>query len=110
MRIEYAKLALDRILEIAEFRFPDAPEQARAWMGEVIEPAAQLETFPRMGRRISSDRSPSSEEQDVRRLLFKDVWIVYEVWETDPESDDEHPDDHVLVLTVRHVREEPDDD
>ena len=29
MRIEYAKLALERILEIAEFRFPDAPERAR---------------------------------------------------------------------------------
>jgi hypothetical protein len=37
MRIEYAKLALDRILEIAEFRFPDAPVRTRAWMGEVID-------------------------------------------------------------------------
>jgi plasmid stabilization system protein ParE len=110
MRIEYAKLALERILEIAEFRFPEAPERARAWMGEVIEHAAQLETFPRMGRRISSSWSPSGEEQDVRRLLFKDVWIVYEVREADPDSDEEHPDDHVLVLTIRHVREKPEDD
>ena len=108
MRIEYAKLALDRILEIAEFRFPDA--RARAWMGEVIDHAARLEAFPRMGRRIPSDRSPSGEEQDVRRLLFKDVWIVYEVREADPSSDEEHPDDHVLVLTVRHVREKPEGD
>lgn len=109
MRIEYAKLALDRILEIAEFRFRDAPERARAWMGEVIEHAAQLEVFPNRGRRISLSQSPVGGEQNVRRLLFKDVWIIYEVRETDPESDDEHPDDHVLVLTVRHVREKPDE-
>jgi plasmid stabilization system protein ParE len=110
MRIEYAKLALERILEIAEFRFPDEPERARAWMGEVIEHAAQLEIFPNMGRRLRSIGSPAGEEQNVRRLLFKDVWIVYEVREVDPESDDEHPDDHILVLTVRHVREKPDED
>lgn len=110
MRIEYAKLALERILEIAEFRFPDAPERARAWMGEVIEHVAQLEVFPEMGRRLRLGGSPAGEEQNVRRLLFKDVWIVYEVRKAYPESDDEHPDDHVLVLTVRHVREEPDDD
>jgi plasmid stabilization system protein ParE len=116
MRIEYAKLALDHILEIAEFRFPDDAGRARAWMGEVIDHAAQLETFPRietfprMGGRISSGRGPGGEEQDVRRLLFKDVWIVYEVREADPESAEDHPDDHILVLTVRHVREKPDDD
>lgn len=61
MRIEYAKLALDRILEIAEFRFPNAPDRARAWMGKVIEHAAQLEVFPRMGRRISSGQSTAGE-------------------------------------------------
>ncbi len=37
-------------------------------------------------------------EQNVRQLLFKDVWIVYEVHE-----------EHVVVLTVRHVRERPED-
>jgi plasmid stabilization system protein ParE len=107
MRIEYAKLALERILEIAEFRFPDAPERARTWMGEVIEHAAQLEVFPNMGRRISSGKSSDDGEQNVRRLLYKDVWIVYEVREADPGSDEEHPSDHILVLTVRHVREKP---
>lgn len=115
MRIEYAKLALESILEIAEFRFPDAPARARAWMGEVIEHAAQLEVFPNMGRRIPSGTSSAGEEQNVRRLLFKDVWIVYEVREADPGSDKEHPEragtgPHVLVLTVRHVREEPEGD
>ena len=36
--------------------------------------------------------------QNVRKLLLKDVWIVYEVYE-----------EQVVVLTVRHVRERPED-
>lgn len=107
MRIDYAKLALERILEIAEFRFPDAPDRARTWMGEVIEHAAQLEVFPNLGRRISS--GSTDDLQNVRRLLFRDVWIVYEVLRSDPRSEDAHPDDRILVLTIRHVREEPDE-
>ncbi len=93
-RIEWTKLALERILEIAEFRFPTDTGRAQEWMGRVIEHADQLKTFPNIGRRISPEK-----EQNVRRLLFKDVWIIYEVLK-----------DHVLVLTVRHVRERPKDD
>ncbi len=109
MRIEYAKLALDRILEIAEFRFSEA-RQAQAWMGAVLERAAQLEVFPNMGQRVSPRWGEPGEETPVRRLLFKDVWIVYEVRQVDPKADEEHPDDHIFVLTVRHVREKPDDE
>ena len=83
MKIRYAKLALDRILEIAEFRFPDDDERARAWMADVIDHAAQLETFPRMGQRVPS--SPGA-HPPMRRLLFKDVWIVYEVREAHSEE------------------------
>ena len=42
--------------------------------------------------------------QTLRRLLFKDVWIVYEVREGDDEASS-----YVLVLTVRRVREKPED-
>ena len=92
-RIEWTTLALERILEIAEFRFRDNQVRAQEWMGQVIEHADSLRTFPGLGRKVSVG------EENVRRLLFKDVWIVYEVLE-----------DHILVLTVRHVREKPDDD
>ncbi len=74
MKIEWTKLALERILEIAEFRFYDNPARAQAWMGTVIEHADTLQTFPNRGRPVMSDP-----EQNVRQLLFKDVWIVYEV-------------------------------
>ncbi len=93
MRIEWTKLALERILELAEFRYPDDLARAQAWMGTVIEHADQLRTFPNIGRPVMRDP-----EQNVRRLLFKDVWIVYEVHE-----------EHVVVLTVRHVREQPEE-
>ncbi len=92
-RIEWATLALERVLEIAGFRFSDDPKRAREWMAQVVEHADQLKTFPEIGRRISPGK-----KQNVRRLLFKDVWIVYEMLE-----------EHVLVLTVRHVREKPKD-
>ena len=93
MRIEWTKLALDRILENAEFRFPDDTARAQTWMGTVIEHADTLRTFPNMGRPVMRDPG-----QNVRQLLFTDVWIVYEVHE-----------EHVVVLTVRHVRERPED-
>ncbi len=93
MRIEWTKLALERILEIAEFRYPDAPARAQTWMGTVIEHADTLRTFPNRGRPVMRDPG-----QNVRKLLFKDVWIVYEVYE-----------ERVVVLTVRHVRERPED-
>lgn len=93
-RIEWATLALERVLEIAEFRFPDSAERAQEWMGQVIERADELKTFPNIGPQVSPGTS-----QNVRRLLFKDVWIIYEVHEA-----------HVLILTVRHVREKPRDD
>lgn len=63
-------------------------------MGGAIEHADVLRTFPGIGRRVSAGK-----EQNVRRLLFNDVWIIYEV-----------RGDHVLVLTVRHAREKPRDD
>ncbi|MEM8557478.1 MAG: type II toxin-antitoxin system RelE/ParE family toxin [Bacteroidota bacterium] len=110
MRIEYATLALERILEIAEHRFPDASERARTWMSEAIEHASRLEVFPHLGRRISSWTDSVGGGQHVRRLLFRDVWIVCEVRQADPDADDVHPDDHILVLTVRHVREQPGED
>lgn len=100
-------------MEIAEFRFPESPERGRAWMGEVIDYAAQLEIFPNMGHRISLGRGAAGEEQDVRRLLFKDVWIVYEVRQAASGSEASGPDEerpYTLVLTVRHVREKPDAD
>ncbi len=93
MRIEWTKLALERILEIAEFRYPDAPSRAQTWMGTVIEHADTLRTLP--NRERPAMRDPG---QNVRKLLFEDVWIVYEVHE-----------EHVVVLTVRHVRERPED-
>jgi len=100
MRIEWSLLALERILELAEFRFPDDEARAQAWMGQVLRYAERLGRFPHMGAPVSS-----REEQNLRRLLFKDVWIVYEVREG---SEEAAP--YVLVLTVRHVREKPEDD
>ena len=63
-------------------------------MGNVIEYADILRTFPNRGRPVM--RSP---EQNVHQRLFKDIWIVYEVHE-----------EHVTILTVRHVRERPEEE
>ncbi len=93
-RIEWTKLSLQRILEIAEFRFPDNEKRTQEWMGSILERAERLVEFPYLGAQLSPEG-----QQNVRRFLFDDVWIVYEVLE-----------DHVLVLTVRHVRGNPDKD
>jgi len=92
-RIAWTTLALERVLEIAEFRFPYDADRARTWMGEVVDYADSLRTFPNRGRTVSA-----SERENVRQLLFRDVWIIYEVL-----------GDQVLILTVRHVRENPED-
>ncbi len=110
MKVEYAKLALERILEIAEFRFPDNAERARVWMGELIQHTVQLADFPKLGHRLISSDSAAGEDPGLRRLRFKDVWIIYEVRVADSLRDEEHRGDHVLVLTVRHVREKPGED
>ena len=100
MRIEWSRLALERMLELAEVRFLDDRGRNQAWMGEVLDYAERLSRFPHLGSPVS----PGS-DLNLRRLLFKDVWIVYEVRES---SDEAEP--YVLVLTVRHVREKPEDD
>ena len=56
-RVEWTKLALERVLELAEFRFPGDMQRAQVWMGRVVERAEGLQIFPNRGRRVSSDES-----------------------------------------------------
>lgn len=99
MRIGYTHLALERILEIAEFRYPNQPDRAQTWMGALVEYVRRLEDFPRMGQRV-----PGTEDTlnaNVRRLLFKDVWIYWEI------TSGNEREEQLVVQTVRHVRERP---
>ena len=93
MKVEWSFRSLDRLINLAEFRYPYSADRRDRWYDDVIGAAGHLASFPNLGTPAMPDTL-----RNVRQMLFKDVWIVYEVL-----------DEHVRILTVRHVREAEDE-
>ncbi|HEU0014857.1 MAG TPA: type II toxin-antitoxin system RelE/ParE family toxin [Longimicrobium sp.] len=90
MKIVWSPLALERVVEIAEFIARDRPQAAARWADAVFASVLRLEQFPESGRRV-----PESPRSDLREVIHGRYRVIYRL---DP--------DRVTVLTVRHGRQD----
>lgn len=85
MKLTWAPLAIQRVLEAAEFIALDKPEAARRWAESTFEAASRLRELPRSGRIV-----PEVNRPELREIIHGAFRIVYRIEQ-----------DEILVLTVR---------
>jgi toxin ParE1/3/4 len=88
MRIVWAPLALDRVLEIHDFIADDKPQAAAAWVDDLFVKLKCLETFPGSGCVV-----PELARPDIREILFSEYRLIYQISE-----------ESILILTVHHSK------
>ena len=95
MKVIWSPLALERVVEIAEFIAQDRPQAAADWVEAIFASVERLNRFPQSGRSVAESPRP-----DLREVVYRDHRVIYRV---EPER--------VVVLTVRHARQDlrPDD-
>ena len=89
MKIIWSPLAIDRVIEIAEYIAYDNPTAAQNWIEKVFEKVKPLEISPEMGRRV-----PEVERDEIREILFGNYRIIYHV-----------SVQKISILTVRHGKQ-----
>jgi toxin ParE1/3/4 len=90
VKIIWSALALERVVEIGEYIARDRPNAAADWVEGVFASVGPLARFPKSGRPV-----PESTRTDLREVLHGSYRVIYR---TDPE--------HIVILTVRHARQE----
>jgi len=90
VRVVWSPLALERVAEIASYIAQDRPQAAADWADAIFASVLRLESFPESGRRV-----PESARPELREVIHGRYRVIYRV---DP--------DRVMVLTVRHGRQE----
>jgi toxin ParE1/3/4 len=88
VRITWSPLAVQRVLEAAEFIALDKPEAAARWVEAAFEAVERLAGLPKSGRRV-----PEIGRDDVREIVHGSLRIVYRI-----------DSEQVFILTVRHSR------
>ena len=94
MRVEWSPQALQQAAEIVDYIGADRPRVALEWLDGLESRLTALPGLPEQGRIV-----PEWYEPTVRELIYKSHRIIYEV----------HPD-RVELLSIRHSREQVDDD
>ena len=92
MRVVWSPLAIDRVETIARGIAADRPAAAERWVRNVFARVGQLRRYPSSGRMV-----PEFGREELRQLPRAPYRLIYRI-----ESK------RVLVLTVRHGREELD--
>ena len=92
MRVVWSPLSLDRVEMIARGIAADRPAGAERWVRSVFARIAQLRRYPDSARMV-----PEFGREDVRQVPHPPYRIIHRVEAK-----------RVLVLTVRHGREELD--
>lgn len=88
MRITWSPLAIQRVLEAADFIARDKPGAAEHWAESTFKAVERLADLPNSGRVVPEIRRP-----EIREIIHGAFRIIYRI-----ESD------QVLVLTVRRAR------
>jgi len=89
MRIQWAPLALEQIVEIGAYIYRESPQAAERWIRLAFERVRQLESFP-----LSGKRNREAVRRDIRELTWGNYRIIYRV-----------DRDKVSILTVRHAKQ-----
>ena len=90
MKIIWSPLALERVVEIAEFIAQDRPQAAAEWVEAIFASVKRLRRFPQSGRTVVEAPRP-----ELREIVYRDHRVIYQV---EPER--------VVILTVRHARQD----
>ena len=98
MRVVWSPLALERVQAIAQEIAGERPITAVRWVRAIFARVHQLRQYPQSGR-----VAPDLARPEIRQLPYPPYRFVYRIERT-----------RVLILTVRHGREEdlpaPDDE
>ncbi len=89
MTIQWAPLALERIVEIGAYIYRESPDAAERWIRRAFARVKQLEEFP-----LSGKRNREAGRDDIRELSWKNYRIIYKI-----------DRDRVSILTVRHAKQ-----
>ena len=89
MKVRWAALAEDRVVEAAAHIARDRPDTAARWVESLFTAVGALSRFPRRGRPV-----PELGREDVREIQYQGYRVIYRVDEK-----------RVVVLTVRHGRQ-----
>lgn len=81
---------MERVVEIGEYVALDSPAAAANLVEELFGSVQRLARFPASGRRV-----PESQRSDLREVVHGNFRVIYRL---DTEQ--------VVVLTVRHSRQE----
>ena len=85
----WSPLAIERVVEIAEYVARDDPSAAARWVESVFAAAKRLCAFPESGRHV-----PETSRADIREVLLGSYRIIYRRDRT-----------VIAVLTVRHGKQ-----
>lgn len=89
MIIVWSRLALERVMEIADYIAADKPIAAHNWVTEIFDAVENLANFPELGRGI-----PEIWDKRYRQIIKGNYRIIYKL-----------EDGKVYILTVRHGRQ-----
>jgi toxin ParE1/3/4 len=90
VKLIWSPLALKRVSEIAEYIARSRPQAAEDWVVAIFASVRRLNRFPLSGRSV-----PESQRTDLREVIHGNYRVIYRV---EP--------DHLVVLTVRHTRQD----
>jgi toxin ParE1/3/4 len=89
MKIIWTPLALERASEITLWLSQGSKEQARAWLEGLFDAVEELETFPKLGRKV-----PEFNRDELREIIYSKHRVIYKL-----------DLKRLYVLTVRHGRQ-----
>ena len=89
MEIEWSPLAIERVIEIAEYIALDKPDVAMQWASNIFDSTDKLREHTRLGRIV-----PVIQEDDYRELIEGNYRVIYLIGIS-----------KISVLTVRHGKQ-----
>ena len=89
MEIEWSPLAIERVIELAEYIALDKPDIAMQWANNIFDSTDKLRKHPRLGRIV-----PEIQEEDYRELIEGNYRVIYLIGIS-----------KISVLTVRHGKQ-----
>jgi plasmid stabilization system protein ParE len=89
VKITWSPLAIDRVIEIAQYIAQDSPNSAQKWVESTFKTVERLEQFPKSGRIV-----PEIMKDEFREIIHGNYRIIYRL-----------QSESVSILTVRHGRQ-----
>jgi len=72
MEIEWSPLAIERVVELAEYIAMDKPGVAIEWASDIFDSTQKLEEHPKLGRIV-----PEINDEEYRELIEGNYRVIY---------------------------------